>query len=429
MHRGSRPSTIVLGSAAIFAALLFSWPGTTTATVIPKKVLLQSGDLVTVVEGDELIGWYAFTTDIVFRRDTHAEITTPSACPFPALNCEAFVSRHWREHIALERLPRVQDGQIRTFLENARDMVDREPENARLTMQDGTLVVLRDGIPGRSLSIEATAADMVKKLENNRVSTVVIGLVTNEVSPKVSASTVKALGIHELVSQGKTNFQGSPKNRIFNIKRALEQFDGALIEPGAEFSFVDLLGEVDGEHGYLPELVIKHNRTEPEFGGGICQVSTTMFRAALNAGMKVTMRKNHAYPVQYYKPYGMDATIYIPRPDLRFINNTPGHILILPTVEGTELTFSFYGTRDGRTVTIDGPHILEKNPDGSMKTAFTQAVTDATGTVIIQDAFPSNYKSPSLFPHPGEDPVYTEKPRGWSSRQWKEYKKLHPEIR
>jgi vancomycin resistance protein YoaR len=189
---------------------------------------------------------------------------------------------------------------------------------------------------------------------------------------------------------------------------------------------VDYLGEVDGEHGYLPELVIKNNRTEPEFGGGICQVSTTVFRAAIYSGMKITQRRNHAYPVKYYAPYGMDATVYIPKPDLAFVNNTPGAILVQSTIEGTELTFRFYGTKDGRSVAINGPHILQSNPDGSMKTVFSQLVTDASGDSLINDSFWSNYKSPSLFPHPGEETIYKEKPAGWSKKQWDEYKKIHP---
>jgi vancomycin resistance protein YoaR len=175
----------------------------------------------------------------------------------------------------------------------------------------------------------------------------------------------------------------------------------------------------------VPELVIKNNKTEPEFGGGICQVSTTVFRAALQSGLKITERKNHAYAVQYYKPYGLDATIYIPKPDLQFKNNTPGAILLVPQIDGMRLTFSMFGTSDGRTTVIDGPHILESNPDGSMKTVFTHTVTDTSGQTFINDSFWSNYKSPSLFPHPGDE-IFTVKPKGWSERQWREYKKIHP---
>jgi vancomycin resistance protein YoaR len=176
----------------------------------------------------------------------------------------------------------------------------------------------------------------------------------------------------------------------------------------------------------LPELVIKENKTTPEFGGGICQVSSTLFRAAIYSGLKITERRNHSYPIRYYLPYGMDATIYEPRPDFKFINNTPGPILILSEVVGTELTFRFFGTRDGRSVTVDGPHILERGDDGSMKTIFTQIVKDKNGSEIDRQSFPSNYKSPKLFPHPGEEEtVLTSKPKGWSAKQWRDYQKTH----
>jgi vancomycin resistance protein YoaR len=118
----------------------------------------------------------------------------------------------------------------------------------------------------------------------------------------------------------------------------------------------------------------------------------------------------------------MDATVYVPRPDLRFINNTPGYILIETRIEGTELIFDFYGTTDARKTEIIGPKIIERNPDGSMKTTFTQKVYDQDGNTFINDTFNSAYDSPSKYPHPGEEKI-TEKPKGWSDNEWKKYKK------
>jgi len=178
---------------------------------------------------------------------------------------------------------------------------------------------------------------------------------------------------------------------------------------------------VDGEHGYLPELVIKNNVTEPEFGGGICQVSTTAFRAAIYSGLKITARKNHAYPVSYYNPQGMDSTVYVPNPDLRFINNTPNYILIQTKIVGTQLIFDFYGTDDGRKTTVDGPYTTDKQPDGSLKAHFTQHVIDKDGKEFIDDIFNSAYGSPYKFPHPG-GPTLATKPANWSDDEWKNYK-------
>jgi len=117
----------------------------------------------------------------------------------------------------------------------------------------------------------------------------------------------------------------------------------------------------------------------------------------------------------------MDSTVYVPRPDLRFINNTPGYILIQPRIEDTELIFSFYGKDDGRKINVIGPKITERNPDGSMKATFTQQVYDKDGKVIIEDVFNSSYDSPGKYPHPGE--VLIQKPSDWSQKQWDTYKK------
>ena len=162
-------------------------------------------------------------------------------------------------------------------------------------------------------------------------------------------------------------------------------------------------------------LVIKNNVTTPEFGGGICQVSTTVFRAAIFSGLKITARKNHAYPVHYYNPQGFDATVYIPRPDLKFINNTPGYILIQAHIdlEKKELTFDFYGTDDGRKTEVDGPHIISRGANGAMKTIFTQKVFDKNGSLFINDSFKSNYASPNKYPHPGQKTTFTKKPKNF----------------
>lgn len=313
---------------------------------------------------------------------------------------------------------------ITDYLVRLSERFDTEPKNTILAAKDGKVIVDTASENGRKLRIAESTDAIISSLSSKKsAQTLIIDLFVEPKKPEFSINDPSEIGITDLIGEGVTNFRGSPKNRIYNIHRALEQFQGLLIAPEEEFSFVRYLGEVDGEHGYLPELVIKNNRTEPEFGGGICQVSSTVFRAAVNTGLKITERRNHAYPVQYYKPYGMDATIYIPKPDLRFKNNTGGHIFIQPIVDGTQLTFQIFGKKDGRSTTIDGPHILESNPDGSMKTLFTQIVTTSDGMELIRDNFWSNYKSPSLFPHPGEESVLTEKPKNWSERQWREYKK------
>lgn len=392
---------------------------------MPDNVTLETDSFVQVMSQEEVNTWYTEKKRIAFAQEQKREFENVSAaCEQVQLFCSIFLSRATREHIVLEHALELLPDAMRTSIVQFADKANRDPKNARLAVQDSKVVVAVPAESGITVDTEWSLAALEEALRAAQTDDLSVPLKSTITPAKVSEETLASLGITELIGTATTNFRGSPKNRIYNISRAVQDFDGVVIDPGATFSFVDHLGEVDGEHGYLPELVIKNNKTEPEFGGGICQVSTTVFRAALQSGLKITERRNHAYPVQYYKPYGMDATIYIPKPDLQFKNNTPGAILLVPEIDGMLLTFSMYGTRDGRTTAIDGPHILESNPDGSMKTVFTQTVTDGTGQVFINDSFWSNYKSPSLFPHPGEEPVYTVKPKDWSEKQWREYRKI-----
>lgn len=208
---------------------------------------------------------------------------------------------------------------------------------------------------------------------------------------------IESLGLTSLLASGESDFKGSTANRIKNITVGTQLYHGLLIPPGEEFSFDKYLGPVDASHGFTPELVIKNNQTTPEYGGGLCQVSTTIFRAAVKSGLEITQRRNHAYAVSYYGTPGFDATIYPPYTDLRFINNTPEYILIQARIEGTKLTFEFWGTNDGRQTEVVGPTPYGRQPDGAVKAVLEQKVTKG-GEVMLEDKFYSNYRSPKLYP-------------------------------
>ncbi len=414
------------GLHPIFFSLLLSLiPFTASAQSLPASLTLQTPIESVVFSNTDISAWFHLSTEL--RYDTHliSEIENTDACPITETSyCDGILPRRLRTHTTVVFNNTVNDEALRSSVVQAAKELDENPVNAILTARDGFMAVETPEQPGFVSDTDQAAALIRTTLAQTGISAITLDMPGTILEPAVKGSDIERLGIKELIAEGTTNFAGSPKNRIFNINHALKQFQGALIAPGAEFSFVEQLGPVDGEHGYLPELVIKNNKTEPEFGGGICQVSSTVFRTAIYGGLKITERRNHAYPVSYYRPYGMDATIYIPKPDLRFQNNTPGYIFLQPSVSGTRLTFQMYGTNDGRKVEVDGPHILESNPDGSMRTIFTQSVNDADGQNYIRDSFRSNYKSPSLFPHPGDE-ILKEKPADWSKRQWSEYQKTH----
>lgn len=391
----------------------------------PERLIVKSADYVEMFGQRQVENLLSLDTSLVYRPHRRSEAENTAYCPTQEALCSFSVSRRAREHFTIELSSTPNPDAVRDFIRKYAENVNQEPKNAKFAMKDEMLIVEEYESVGRQIKEDESVKLLVNALSHADNLSLEVILPTETMRPAIMASDRERLGLVEMIGEGRTNFKGSSRNRIYNIKRSLQQFDGVIIAPNQEFSFVDYLGEVDGENGYLPELVIKHNRTEPEFGGGICQVSSTVFRAAIFSGLKITERRNHAYPVQYYYPYGMDATIYLPKPDLRFVNNTRHHILMQSTIEGTELIFRFFGTKDGRAVTVDGPKILERNPDGSMKTVFTQTVKDQTDKIMIQDSFWSNYKSPALFPKV-TDQIIQVKPSDWSEKQWREYKKSNP---
>lgn len=284
---------------------------------------------------------------------------------------------------------------IKDYLITLAPLVNRGPVDAQLTIKNNRVTAFALSQEGISLEIKHNIPVLSQEVLQGKKE---IELKINKIQPKITTDNINNLGITALLAKGVSNFSGSPPSRIHNIKIGAAKFNGVLIKPKQEFSFNDILGEIGPEQGYEPELVIKKDKTIPEYGGGLCQVSTTSFRAAVNAGLEITQRYPHAFPVKYYNPQGFDATIYPPFPDLRFINNTPGYILIQTKITGYDLIFEFYGTNDNRRVEIDGPYQYDIKEDGSMKARLIQKVYDKDKDIIIDKIFYSTYKSPDLYP-------------------------------
>lgn len=237
--------------------------------------------------------------------------------------------------------------------ENISKQIDKEPMEAKFEINNNKVSEFQNGQDGIALNIEAS----LKKIENEINSGKPIELIVETQSVLVNAGDINSFGIKEIVGVGTSNFSGSPTNRRHNIKIGANAVNGTLIKPGEEFSLLKVLGEVSGATGYLPELVIKEGKTIPEYGGGLCQIGTTVFRAAINSGLPITMRRNHSYRVSYYEPAGTDATIYDPWPDFRFMNDTSNYILIQQKFSGDNISFEFWGTKDGRIVENTKPTI------------------------------------------------------------------------
>lgn len=242
---------------------------------------------------------------------------------------------------------------LRFVVEGWANQVSYPAQDARLRFDDATsaLTVLQHSRAGQRLNVDLTIEAVRKALATNqRTGTLPI----ISIPPAVDSGRLNELGIRELVASGTTYFAGSSNTRVYNIEVAAEKLVGVVVPPGGVFSFNSAIEAVSGANGFEDSAIIWGDRTAVGVGGGVCQVSTTVFRAALEGGFPFLERHNHGYVVSWYGEPGFDATIYTPYVDLRFLNDTSAHLLIQPVVDREEgvLSFRFYGTRPDRVVEI-----------------------------------------------------------------------------
>lgn len=315
----------------------------------------------------------------------------------------------------------VQDGQptvglhtekLAGYVTDIANEVNIPVSEGKFAMTDGKVTSFSPSRDGLEVQIAETVRQINEKIRQVGVKD--IDLAVTVTKSQVDMASVNDLGINELIGEGHSNFKGSPSNRRHNIQTGADKLNGILIKPDEEFSLIKTLGAIDASTGYLPELVIKGNKTTPEYGGGLCQIGTTTFRAALDAGLPILERVNHSYRVSYYEPAGTDATIYDPKPDFRFKNDTGHYILFTTEIKGDDLYFRFYGTSDGRKVAQTAPRIYNQKSPPPKKTVettdlapgqvkctekahtgadaeFSRTITYADGTTKT-DTFKSHYK-------------------------------------
>ena len=252
-------------------------------------------------------------------------------------------------HISLDAL------KIADYLKsNIAPLFDQESKAPRYEINNGKMASWQTGSDGQKINIDNSIKAIQKEYLENKNNQVALAVdpIKNEVQEDASN-----LNIQEIIGTGHSNFAGSSVARRKNIAVGAAAVNGILIAPGEEFSLVKTLGEIDASSGYVEELVIKNNKTIPEYGGGLCQVGTTMFRSALASGLPITARQNHSYRVSYYEPAGTDAAIYDPWPDVRFVNDTNNYILIQTRIVKNDIYFDFWGKKDGRVASSTTPVI------------------------------------------------------------------------
>jgi vancomycin resistance protein YoaR len=337
------------------------------------------------------------------------------------------ISVHDQELVKLLAFPEgYSPSQMDALLDKWTKQVDRpfqEPEFE----YDGSSSTVKKFTPprkGLQLNREETKKKLIETLDvfvnpEQKEKNIEITLPVQETQPTKKLGDLNSLGIKEVVGFGESQYAHSIPTRIHNVSLTAQNVNNTLVKPGEEFSFNKELGDISRATGYLPAYVIKDGRTVLGDGGGVCQVSTTLFRALLNGGLPITKRKPHSYRVSYYelnsKP-GFDATVYTGEVDLRFVNDTDHALLIHSVADSSKLYMyvEIYGTSDGRTAEITDYKMWDFQsappaqyvddqtiPRGSIKqidfaasgikASFKNVVKDASGNIIRTDEYKSNY--------------------------------------
>jgi len=314
---------------------------------------------------------------------------------------------------------------LQKMLEDITQTVNRRAENARFRFNDKTsqIDLIQPAIIGLTVDVPGSVEQVENAVAQGQQA-VLLKVAANQ--PEVGDdATGQQLGITENVQSYTSYFRGSTSARLQNIQMAAAKFDGLLVAPGATFSMGKYVGDISLDNGFAEALIIYNGQTIKGVGGGVCQVSSTLFRTVFLAGFPINERHAHAYRVYYYEQTvsgtnpnwaGLDATVYFPLVDLKFTNDTP-HWLLMETyfsAANYSLTWKLYSTKDGRTVNWDttGPQnivpvpkpVIRENPDfsaGQIKhvdyaaegadVTVTRVVT-RDGKILFADKFFTQYQ-------------------------------------
>ena len=310
---------------------------------------------------------------------------------------------------------------ISEFINNKEEDYNNPAKNALFLFENNKVIDFRKEESGSKIEKDMFLLEFkqyVSSLENNPQDKTII-LKEKVIKPEITLSQSNTYGIEELIGEGISDFSHSIAGRIHNIILGSSKLNGVLIPKDEVFSFNNAIGDISGLTGYKEAYIIKDGKTVLGDGGGVCQISTTFYRAALNSGLPIVERHPHAYRVSYYeadsKP-GLDATVFSPSTDLKFINNTPASILIQTHVDQDNnlLYFRLYGKSDGRKVEISPIQVfgIEAPPppiyqdDATLKKGITNQVDFAAwgakstydykvirnNEVIFEKTFFSSYK-------------------------------------
>lgn len=243
---------------------------------------------------------------------------------------------------------------------------DRDPVNARYKSVAAGFVKTKDQL-GFKLDQTVATKLIASEILNPETTQIVLPVIVNK--PSITSQSLPDPKSFSLISSATTTFYGSPSARIQNVYTAIGHLNGYVVPTDGVFNFNDAVGDIGLENGFAEGLIISQGRTVKGVGGGVCQASTTAFRALYKAGLPIIERNQHAYRVHYYDPIiGMDAAVYQPSLNLRMKNDTGGPILVRASAKGLSATVQLYGVASKRKVIISNPQILWRIPAPASKT-------------------------------------------------------------
>lgn len=312
----------------------------------PIRLIVPTGTLTVPLSLPEVGPWELSPTDL-------ARMITVVRVDSPAPHLEA----------------RLEEDRLLEWLTPITETLQADPVDARFVFDEARrrLVPIAPSRWGYRVEITATVTRIRESLS---MPTREVPIALKLIPPRYPETmTAEALGITGLIAQATTNFKGSPPPRVRNIALGASRMHGVVVPPGEVFSFNAHLGDVSVDTGFEEALIIFNGRTIRGVGGGLCQVSTTLFRAAFFGGFPIEERWPHAYRVGWYERTfgpGLDAAIFSPYADFKFRNDRETPILIVAEVdpEAGTLTFKIYGSDDGRKVTVEGPFVSNIVPHG-----------------------------------------------------------------
>ncbi|PEI95306.1 vancomycin resistance protein [Bacillus pseudomycoides] len=270
--------------------------------------------------------------------------------------------------------PQLNTATYEAFIKEKYNETLKEPVNAELSVSGTTVNI------SQSQNGEKVDKDKLKELTAKAITagTQDIQLPIASIKPEHSTEDMQNMGITQVIAEYSTPMAGRNGSQSFNVNKSANTLSGAIVAPDETFSFNERVGITDAAHGYKSAAVFLQGKVVQSAGGGVCQVSSTLYGAALRADLGVVARSNHSMPV-HYLPLGQDAAVADYGPDLKFKNNTGKYIYIQASSNGSSITTRIFGTPTGKNVEVSSKVIGETE---NKITAVTYKKVTQNGQVI-----------------------------------------------